>query len=72
MKTEAVTAVVKSAYPVGVATTTLFGATYQEWVYITAILWALLQSAHLIWKWILEWRERRQRPFPVPTVPESK
>jgi hypothetical protein len=38
----------------------LFGVALSDWVYITAIVYAVLQAAYLVWKWVREWRGKRK------------
>jgi hypothetical protein len=64
-KTALASEAVKTSPSVVVAATTLCGLTLQEWVYVTAIIYALLQSAFLVWKWWRDWRKnvRYRRPL---------
>ena len=60
-----------TAYPVSVAAATLFGLPLESWVYITAILSALLTMAYTSWKWVRDWRNGKVS-LPKPTVPPNR
>lgn len=50
--------VAKSAPTAMAMVLTFMGLGLQDWMYITAITYAVLQSAYLLWKWVREWRKR--------------
>ena len=59
--------VAKSAYPVIVASSTVLGIGLQDWVYVTAIAYAALQSGFLVWKWARMWRESKTVTIHFPS-----
>lgn len=45
----------------------LFGAiTLDQWVMITGIICSLVITMHTLWRWAMEWRDRRVRKAAVP------
>jgi hypothetical protein len=54
---------------VAVAGVTLLGLGLQDWVYVTAIAYAVLQIAYLIYRWVREWRTPKAATPIKPTVP---
>lgn len=52
---------VKMAPPVSVVAATVAGITLEEWVYILTIIWSILGIVHhVIWKWVIPLRERKE------------
>lgn len=68
----ATSAVVKLSPPIAVVTAGIAGVPLQSWVYVSTILYALLQSAHLVYKWVSDWRAAHADKPVKPTVPLPK
>ena len=39
---------------------TIYALTLNEWLAVAAIVYTVLQTAHLVWKWAGEWRRARR------------
>lgn len=57
---EYVTGGVKTAPPIAVAAADLAGMSLQDWMYVAAIFYTVLQAAHLIYKFVTERAEKRR------------
>jgi hypothetical protein len=46
----------------------------QEWVMIAGLVYTVLMTAHLLWKWYHQWRDRKamRRPVVVGRWPEDE
>ncbi len=51
-----------SAPPLVVSTTSLFGVTWANWMYISASVYSLLLIAGVLWKWASIFRRWLKRP----------
>lgn len=56
------TATVKVLPPGLVVSASLAGWGVQEWMYGATVIYVVVQTAYLLWKWINEWRDKRNRP----------
>lgn len=59
-----------SAPPLVVSATSLFGVTWQEWMYISAFVYTGLLIAGILWKWVSTWRRWWRERKSVIVVPE--
>lgn len=57
---EGMAAAAKSTVAAGIVGATIFGFTINEFAALMGCCFILMQMAHLAWKWIGEWRERKR------------
>jgi uncharacterized membrane protein len=64
-KSDVLTEAVKAAPPIAITTAAVGGLTLNEWVALATLLYIVLQSGWLVWKWYHAIKDKKNEKSPA-------